>query len=146
MDEWQEKAFDLFPELRDEIDRYQPYGPTGLWIDLFNKLQRAYDEEPVNDEMIKRIYGFAVWCFEQPSTNSVETDLPSAAAMGLIEDIPLDTRVANDLYRWMSVEAFDGFENLFRYHLSESEYGAFREEFMRKKKDFSGDSVFWGVD
>jgi hypothetical protein len=112
-----------------------------LWIDVFYLLHMAYEEQPVNDNLIGRIYDYAAWCFEQPDANSTETDLSSAAAFGLIEDIPLDKRAMDDLYRWMSVESFPGFENLFRYHLdTEDSYRKFHDDFMEKKKSFSGPS------
>jgi len=41
----------------------------------------------------------------------------------------------------ITVEAFDGFENLFRYHLEDEAYSAFRVEFVRKKKIY-----FWTLD
>jgi hypothetical protein len=73
-------------------------------------------------------------------TEGVQTDLSSAAAVGLIEDIPLVRKVSEDLYRWMSIESFEGFENLFRYHLGEDEYRVFHDEFMLKKETYSGPS------
>jgi len=78
-----------------------------------------------------------VWCFEQPQTDDIETDISGATAFGLIEDIPLDLKVSDDLHRWMSVESFLGFESLFRYHLDEGAYRKFFEEFMEKKKNYS---------
>jgi hypothetical protein len=43
--------------------------------------------------------------------------------VGLIESIPLNKRASDDLYRWMSQGTFHDYENLFRYHLSDQEYG-----------------------
>jgi hypothetical protein len=134
MEDWQSKALNLFPDVDAAIDR----GPMGLWVDLHLALIAAYDESPVNDDLIGRIYDFAAWCLKQPETGDAETDLSSAAAVGLIEDIPLERRVSEDLYRWLSVETFEGFENLFRYHLSDEEYRRFHDEFIRKKREYSG--------
>ena len=101
----------------------------------------AYEEQPVNDNVIARIYDYASWCFAQPEKEDDETDLSDAAAFGLIENIPLEKRATDDLYRWMSVESFLGFENLFRYHLdTEDAYRKFHDEFMEKKKSYSGPS------
>ena len=62
----------------------------------------------------------------------------NAVAVGLIENLPLDKRVSEDLFRWLSVETFEGCEKLFRYHLSDEEYRRFLSEFFEKKKGFRG--------
>jgi len=142
--DWLSKAQGLFPELESFLFQPQFYdSPNALWIDLFYLLQTAYDAEPSNDDLIGRIYSYAAWCFEQPDTKDTEADLSDATAIGLIETIPLDRKASDDLYRWITVEAFDGFENLFRYHLEDEAYRAFRAEFVRKKKTYSGPSILF---
>jgi len=59
-------------------------------------------------------------------------------AVCFIEHIPLHHRISDDMYRWISAESFEGFENLFRYHLSDEEFKKFSAEFRAKKKDFKG--------
>lgn len=141
MEDWLTKACQLFPELREQIFEGHDYdSPMSLWIDLFYLLVCAYKKAPFDDDVIGRIYDYAAWCFEQPQTNDAETDLSSSAAVGLIEDIPLDENISGDLYRWMSTETFLGCENLFRYHLADEAYRTFREEFLRKKKTYPAPS------
>ena len=111
-----------------------------MWGDLYDALTVAYREHPTNENLITRIYDYAAWCFQQPTTGNVDTDLPNATAIGLIESLPLDQRVSDDLYRWLSVETFEGCESLFRHHLSGKEYEKFHSEFIRKKKEYSGPS------
>lgn len=104
-------------------------------------LEEAYSSHPIKEDLIARIYDYAAWCFEKPQSDSAETDLSTAVAVCLIEHLPEDQAVAADMYRWMSVESFDGFENLFRYHLdTEDAYRKFRDEFIEKKKSYSGPS------
>jgi len=74
---------------------------------------------------------------EQPETGDAETDLSGAVAVGFIESLPLDQRVSDDLYRWLSVETFEGCESLFRRHLSEEEYRKLHSDFIRNKKGFT---------
>jgi hypothetical protein len=112
----------------------------GLWIELYHVLLTAYDQQPIDEERIGKVYEYASWCFEQPDTGNVATDLSSAVAVSFIEDIPLNQRISDDLHRWVSAESFDGFENLFRYHLSNEEYQKFAADFHRKKKGFGGPS------
>ena len=141
MDVWLTKAAEMFPELEDLLtDSGHLSTPMAFCSELYFKLLDAYDERPVNDRSIGRIYEFIAWCLQQPSADSVETDLPSAASVGFIEDLPVDKRVANDLHRWMSVETFRGMENLFRYHLSEDEFRTFVDQFLERKKHFNAPS------
>lgn len=137
MEEWRAKAFEYFQDFHDLIE--EETGPIGLWIQLRYKLVRAYDKEPLNEEFIGKIYDYASWCLEQPSTGDANTD-PSSAVAGFIEDIPRDERISDDLYRWMSAETFDGSENLFRYSLSDEKFERFAANFHNRKKDFNGPS------
>jgi hypothetical protein len=135
--DWRVKALEHFPDLQELIE--QASGPMGLWIELHGLFLNAYDE-PIDLERIGKVYDFARWCFEQPATGDVETDLSNAAAVAFVENIPLDKRVSDDLYRWMSAQSFDSFEELFRYHLSDEEYRRFAADFHQKKKQFDGPS------
>jgi hypothetical protein len=136
VEDWKIKALELFPDLREKIE--EQINPMGVWIELTFALDDLYDEQPPDDERIGKFYDYAAWCFQQPQTESAETDLGSAVAVAFIEDIPLHKRIAADMYRWMSAGSFHGFENLFRYHLSEQEFRKFSTEFQAKKKNFKG--------
>jgi hypothetical protein len=139
MEDWRAKALERFPELQGEINRNQN-GPLGLWDALYNTLATAYEHKPVNDDLVGRVYDYAGWCFQQSDTGNIETDLSNATAIGLIESLPLNHAVAQDLHRWLSIETFEGYERLFRHHLSEEEYRDFHADFLAKKKDHSGAS------
>jgi len=136
MEAWQSKALELFPELREKIEEQS--APMGLWIELTFALEHVYEEKPLNDERVGKFYDYAAWCFGQTQTDSAETDLGSAVAVCFIEHIPLHRGISDDAYRWMSAGSFHGFENLFRYHLSDEEYKKFATEFHAKKKHFKG--------
>jgi hypothetical protein len=139
MEFWRARALECFPELEYEVNSNQG-GPLGLWDDLYNALEKAYERSPVDDDLVRRIYDFAAWCFRQPDTGDVETDLSNATAVGLMESLPLKQAVAADLYRWLSIETFEGCENLFRYQLSDEEYRKFHADFLAKKKNYGGPS------
>src|SRR5258706_6817385 len=129
------RAIECLPELEDQVTEPQRItGPMSLWIDIWFLLVEAYDVTPINDDLIRRIYDFAAWCLDQPSTSDIETDLASTVAVAFIEDIPLEKRVSEDLHRWMSAESLKGFEHLFRYHLSNDEYRQFVEDFRTRKR------------
>jgi len=141
MENWQSKAVKSFPELESQITRNQG-GLLGLWPDLYAALTAAYRETPINENLIRRIYEFAGWCFRQPEGEGPEGDLSNATAVGLIESLPLDQRVSDDLHRWMSVETFEGCEKLFRYHLTKDEFCKWHAAFVRKKKGVAAPSLF----
>jgi hypothetical protein len=135
MEYWLTKALECLPELEDQFTAPQSItGATSLWIEIWLKLVEAYDVTPVKEDLIRRIYGFAAWCLNQPSTTDIETDVGSAVAIGFIENIPLEKRVSEDLHRWMSMESLKGFEHLFRYHLSNEDYRRFVEDFRSRKR------------
>lgn len=140
MDEWQSKALATFPELKREITSGQG-GPLDLWATVFSTIIAAYRVTPRNDDFIRRAYEYAAWCVRQPETGTLETDLPNAAAIGFLENLPLDPRVSSDLHRWLSVETFEGCETLFRHHLSPGEYRKLHDEFIRKKKDVTDPAI-----
>lgn len=132
MEDWRAKALQYFPDLQEMIQNQA--SPMGLWIDLSFVLETTYEER------IRNVYDYAAWCFAQPQTEDVETDLSSAVAVCFVENIPLNHFTSEDLHRWMSVESFEGFENLFRYHLSAAEFQKFSDDFRRKRKQFGGES------
>ena len=104
-----------------------------LWTEISLRLADTYESATPDADFISRIYKFAFWCLAQPPADSADSDLSTAVAVAFIEDIPLHPRVAADLHRWLSTEDFDGFTELFRYHLDENQFSAFRREFLEKK-------------
>ena len=136
MEEWRAKAVEFFPDIQDSIAE-QP-NPMRLWIELTLAFEKVYEEKPPDDERIGKFYDYAAWCFRQPRSEGAESDLSTAVAVCFIEHIPLRRGISEDLYRWMSAGSFHGFENLFRYHLSDEEYKKFSSDFHAKKKHFKG--------
>jgi hypothetical protein len=135
LQDWQAKALEYFPDLRDLIE--QESNPLNLWIELYHVLVIAYDQEPINEDRIGKIYDYASWCLKQPETGNSKTDPSSGVAVSFIEDIPLNRRISDDLYRWMSAETFNDCEPLFRYMLNDEEFKSFSASFHSKKKQFS---------
>jgi hypothetical protein len=136
LESWRAKAIELFPDLKDLVE--QEPSPLSLWIELYLVLARIYDRDPVDEDRIRKIYDYASWCFAQPETGSSDTDASSGVAVSFVESIPLNQRISEDLHRWMSVETFDGCENLFRYTLDEKAFQDFSAAFHRRKRE-SGD-------
>ena len=58
-----------FPELQGfSFEHHCHDTPVALWIDLFSLFTGAYENSPVNDDLISRVYDYAAWCFQQPKT------------------------------------------------------------------------------
>jgi len=93
LQDWRAKALEYFPDLRDLIE--QERSPLSLWIELYRALVIAYDQQPIDEDRIAKIYEYASWCFQQPETGNIETDPSNGVAVSFIEDIPLDQRFAN---------------------------------------------------
>jgi hypothetical protein len=104
MEDWRAKALESFPALEYEINRNQG-GPAGPWNDPHYALT-TYENHPLNEDLIGGIYDYAAWCFRQPETADSET-LSRAIVVGLIESLPVDQAVSEDLYRWLSIETFE---------------------------------------
>jgi hypothetical protein len=138
LESWRAKAIELFPDLRDLIEE-EP-SALSLWIELYLVLARIYDQDPIDEHRIRKIYDYASWCFAQPETGSRDTDASSGVAVSFVESIPLNQRISEDLHRWMSLETFDGCENLFRFHLDEKQFQDFSAAFHRSKRK-SGNST-----
>ena len=134
MDVWREKAAEVLPELLEEITTAE--SPMNFWMEISLRLEDSYSLGTPNDDLIARIYKFAFWCLNQPQTNSPETDPSSAVAVSFIENIPLHPRTAEDAHRWLTIDDFEGFESLFRYHLEDDQYAKFRADFFTRKNKF----------
>ena len=79
MEDWRVKALELFPDLRDLIEK-QP-NAMSLWIELTLLIETVYAEVPVDEERVGRFYDYAAWCLKQPRTESAGTDLSTAVAV-----------------------------------------------------------------
>jgi hypothetical protein len=128
---WPRTAIEPLPELKTIIDIAE--NPMMMWIELHLKWERAYAEQLPNDDFIRRIYKYALWCVARPQTNDASTDMPTAVTCAFYESIPLDKRVSANLHRWLTYDDCMGLESVFRYPLSEDEFQALRATFDSDK-------------
>ena len=117
--DWRSQALETLPELSEEIKAAD--NPMYLWIEICLRFQRAY-EAPQNDDLIRRIYGFAGWCLQQSRDSRAEYDLFTCVIVGFYEDIPAIKAARADMPRWFSLEKVQQNEKVFSYHLTEGEY------------------------
>lgn len=122
MEPWLSKALEMVPELGPNLDYIEDIGtPMYLWIELHMLFERAY-EEPRNDDLIRRIYEYAGWCFEQDPQPRAAQDLPTCVVVGLYEHIPQLPAARADMPHWFTRQEVLGMRQVFSYHIGESEY------------------------
>ncbi len=80
MSAWRRKAIELFPELRRELnDGDEIFSVYAVWWELLPLAIEAHRES--NDELLRRIYGYAEWCSRQGG------DLRNAAGVSFYEHL-----------------------------------------------------------
>jgi len=79
--------------------------------------------------LAKKIFDFA-WC----CVRSVDENLSSSTAVGFYEDIPLMPNVKSRVIEFLTATQFDGFVELFKYHLDPIEHQKFLHEFRQAWK------------
>ena len=114
---WKAKALELLPELNEPISEADNL--MALWIGLQFEFADAYDP-PGRPDLIRRIYEFAWWCFEQEQTE--KDDLASAVACAFLEHIPEHHKARLDMPRWFTREEVLAMRGIFSYHLGAVEY------------------------
>lgn len=80
MSAWRRKAIEAFPELRPALaDKGEVFSAYALWFDLLPLAREAHQE--ANDDLLRRIYDFAEWCYRQRG------DLSNAVAVSFYEHL-----------------------------------------------------------
>lgn len=130
MKAWKKEVLKRFPELKSkyEADFKWDETPDEIWVDvLLDEFKRAH-EEPMNRDLIRRVYEYAMW-----SISSRDDDIVSAAIVAFYEDIPGWPSVRKELPNYMSIDEFDGIQNLFKYGRTDAEFEEFVREFHEAK-------------
>ena len=117
--DWHFQAQEMLPELTDKIAGADC--AMGLWVEIHFAFDTAYNE-PRNDDLIRRIYGFANWCMKQPRSNNAQDDLFTCVIVCFYEDIPTNKAARTDMTRWFTLQDVRQNKEVFSYHLSAAEY------------------------
>jgi hypothetical protein len=105
MSSWKEKALDLFPDLKPDLDEED----ATTYTLFFELLPRCLDAHKRGDN--------AEWCFSQP-----EEALWNAAGVafyGHLVDAPLSRE---QIPIWLSPEVFSGVHGLFEWRMEPAEF------------------------
>lgn len=128
MSQWRRNALEQVPTCKSLIEEAE--NPMALWIELLIRLEFAYEAQPPEEETIRQIYAYALWCWHK----SKNGDLTTAVACAFFEHLPLHEKVREDVSNRISRADFWTLEDVFRYHLPEDkEFGKFKSEFFGRK-------------
>lgn len=95
MANWRRKALALFPDMRDDVQR-PGFTVYMVFFELLPMVREAHQENDV--ERLRRIYGFAEWCFEQKAK-----DLSNASGVAFYEHLFDNHReLWSEFVRWLS--------------------------------------------
>ena len=114
MDEWRSRAVQNFPELREELnDTDEIFSPYALWWELLPLTAQAHRAN--DDDLLRRIYGYASWSFEQGG------EVANAVGVSFYEHL-LDERWMRPLtLPWLNARVVKNIRPLWSDHLSAEE-------------------------
>lgn len=119
MQEWQVKALEILPEIKEDI--LESENPMYLWIMIVLAFDDAY-EEPRNESFIKRVYDYEEWCLRQDEGETADEHLPTCVVTAFWEHIPTNQAAREDMPRWFSLEEILTNQHFFGYFLTDENF------------------------
>ncbi len=131
MSVWKRKLFELFPDLRQE---YQADSIYTVFSELTQRCHEAHERSDA--EELRKIYGYAEWCFRQR-----DKDLWNAAGVSFYEHLGDSHLTRQEIPYWVKPEIFEAVAGLLDMTMGEEEveklrrvYGRFEEKPYKKPK------------
>jgi hypothetical protein len=113
MSQWRKEAGSRLPELRALISAPVVDNPMMLWIELNSEFSKACKNQPVDLDLLRRIWSYGLWCLSHPSD-----DVSTAAALGFFEHA-IDSPSCSGLLSQITTRpVMEGFRQLMEYHYS----------------------------
>ena len=114
MASWRRRALALFPDLRSHVE--QP--DSSIYMLFFDLLPMSQEAHQAGDEeLLRRIYGFAEWCFEQKTK-----DMWNAAGVAFYEHLFDDHQPPwAEIVQWLSPRVIEDCWGLWEWRLAEGE-------------------------
>ncbi len=114
MNTWKEKALDLFPDLKPDLDEED----ANTYTLFFELLPRCLEAHKRGDKAeLEKIYGYADWCFSQP-----EEALWNAVGVAFYEHLVDEPLSREQIPDWLSPEVFAGVVSLFEWRMEPAEF------------------------
>ena len=127
MANWRRKALALFPDLRHDAQR-PDFSVYMLFFELLPKSRQAH--KAGDAKALRRIYGFAEWCFEQKAK-----DMWNAAGEAFYEHLfDDDPSVWPEVVEWLSPAVIEGVWGLWEWRLSAEQLAEVARLIERRRK------------
>lgn len=127
MASWRRKVLGLFPDLRQQAER-PDFNAYSAFFELLPRVREAHQAGDI--ETLRRIYGFADWCFEQPSK-----DLWNPAGVAFYEHLFDSHRsLWPEFVRWLAPRVVEGCWGLWEWRLSTEELAEVRRLFTECRR------------
>lgn len=111
MASWRRKVIALFPDLRVEAQRPR-FNVYSAFFELLPRVRVAHENG--DTETLRRIYGFAEWCFTQKAEG-----LWNPAGVCFYEHVfDLKRALWPEVVRWLSPRVIDGCMGLWEWRLT----------------------------
>ena len=118
MSRWRKEAFDRLPECRKQLQAEKD--TTMFFHELGEVLYRAHLSK--DEDLIRRIYGYAKWCLEAPRGKDASDDLLTSVTCSFFEHLPTHKEVRAEIGRWLPRSMIEGMREVFLYHGSDEKY------------------------
>lgn len=120
--DWRDKARELLPELTEEINEAQY--PAALWDYIGAEFDFAYEEQPPNEDFIRRVYAYAGWCVQQEQDPKADAfwDLFTCVAIQFWEPLPTNPAARADMPRWFTRSQIEEDRQFFEYLIGPGEF------------------------
>ena len=118
MSRWRKEAFDRLPECRKQLQAEK--GTTMFFHHLGEVLYRAHLSK--DEDLIRRIYDYAMWCLAAPEGKDARDDLPTSITCSFFEHLPTHKEVRVEIGRWLSRSALEGMREVFLYHGTDEQF------------------------
>ena len=121
MSTWRRKALELFPDLRNEIQR----GDSTIYTVFFELLPRCRQAHlDGNEEELRKIYGYAEWCHHQTAE-----DLWNAAGVSFYEHLGDYEETRTEMKKWIPPDIFEDVSGLLELMMGKKKFAELKKQF-----------------
>ena len=126
MSTWRRKALEIFPDLRNEIQRGNATIYT-VFFALLPRCRQAHRDE--NREELRKIYAYAEWCFRQKTKY-----LWNAAGVAFYEHLGDEAATRDEMHRWLKADIFWDVAGLLELMMQPEDFAAVKKRFPPQEK------------
>ena len=127
MSVWRRKAIECLPELRKEFEH-----PDMTIYSAFTEILVATRQAHIKNDIskLKKIYGFAEWCFRQKKKK-----LWNAAGVSFYEHLGDYNEIYQAIPTWINRDIYHDIKPLLEWRLGKNKFKELDEYYMKNRKD-----------